>query len=354
MFNIYIKKMKLKNFLINLIREDLNNQNVLNENTQLINQILDKLNKYGKDNLSFDEKKYLSQYSNNNVDINLEKWLLSDDEDTFSYTGDKLLYDEFETDEDIFYNVDKLKRVISKHLGKTPFTNNADWGGGDVWNLKSDDNFKGTFFYLDDNELLILKRDMVDDEYEDEVIKTITTATELYTSLKDTIKSLKMESKSTYLNEEIGVNSNLWYHGGDSEISKFETVPPINRRGNVDGFYFTHFLDNAKNYGDLITVVKLKVNKPFILGKTVVSDEMVTAYEAELHNENKHLPIGGDWIKTKSEYFKEKSQMPYTGMSGDAQQRVYKVGGFDSVIDGHEIAVFDSNNIIILKTITNV
>ena len=73
-----------------------------------------------------------------------------------------------------------MKRVISKHLKKKPFTNDADWGGGYVWNLKTNDNFTGTFLYLGDDELVVLKRMLVDDEYNDEEIKKITNSGELY------------------------------------------------------------------------------------------------------------------------------------------------------------------------------
>ena len=152
----------------------------LNENEDNVNNILDKVNSGGRESLTPDEKTYLEQYSDNNINPDLEEWLFSDDESTFDLDGNKLSFDEFNESDDIFYNTSKLKRVISKHLKKKPFTNNADWGGGYVWNLKTNDNFTGTFLYLGDDELVVLKRTLVDDEYNDEEIKYITNSRELY------------------------------------------------------------------------------------------------------------------------------------------------------------------------------
>lgn len=177
--------MKPKN-IATTIHDYLKGQKIIKENLQLIDTILDKINRVGKVNLSFDERTYLKQYNDGKVDPELEKWLLSQDENTFDDNGNKLLFDEFETDEDLFYNLEKLKRVLTKHLNKNPFTNNADWGGGYVWAVKGDDNFTGTFFYLNDegDELTLLKRESVDDTYQDEVFKHITNPTELYDALR--------------------------------------------------------------------------------------------------------------------------------------------------------------------------
>jgi hypothetical protein len=173
----------LREIIKTSIREYLNEQRILKENINNIDQILDKINKYGQENLTFDERIYLKQYNNNNINTDLEKWLFSDDENTFDSNGKKLLFDEFLDNEDIFYNEEKLKRVISKNLNKVPFTNNSDWGGAYVWGINSNNNFIGTFLYLDDNELVVLKRTLIDDEYNDELIKNITNSKELYSFL---------------------------------------------------------------------------------------------------------------------------------------------------------------------------
>lgn len=154
-----------------------------------------------------------------------------------------------------------------------------------------------------------------------------------------------------YLNEQFDHNT-LYYHGSHSKIEKFQKMPPINLRGNVDGFYFTNNLNVAKAYGKEVTSVKLKVKNPFINGKSEVSEEMINQYKKELHNENPYLPLDGDWIESKCQYFKNYKQMSYTGLDGYAQQVIFKVGGYDSFIDGHEIAVFNSDDIIILNQIS--
>jgi hypothetical protein len=152
----------------------------VNENEENVNKLLDKVNQNGRESLTPDEKTYLEQYSDGDINPDLEEWLFSDDDNTFDLNGNKLLFDEFDEDDDIFYNTSKLKRIISNHLDKKPFTNNADWGGGYVWNLKKDDDFTGTFLYLGDDELVVLKRRLVGDEYNDEELKYITNSRELY------------------------------------------------------------------------------------------------------------------------------------------------------------------------------
>jgi hypothetical protein len=166
--------MKLRKIIETTIKE------FLNENEDNVNKILDKVYTDGRQSLTPDEKTYLEQYSDNNINPDLEEWLFSDDDNTFDFDGNKLFYDEFDEDDDIFYNKSKLKRVITKHLDKNPFTNDADWGGGYAWNLKTNDNFTGTFLYLGDDELVVIKRTLVGDKYNDEELKYITNSRELY------------------------------------------------------------------------------------------------------------------------------------------------------------------------------
>lgn len=163
----------------------------VNENEENVNKILDKVNQDGKESLTPDEKTYLEQYSDGDINPDLEEWLFSDDDNTFDENGNKLSFDEFEEDEDIFQNTSKLKRVISNHLDKKPFTNNADWGGGYVWNLKKDDDFTGIFLYLGDDELVVIKRRLVGDEYNDEELKYITNSRELYKFLLSLLRNKK-------------------------------------------------------------------------------------------------------------------------------------------------------------------
>jgi hypothetical protein len=177
--------MKLRKLIETTIKD------FVNENEENVNKILDKVNQDGRESLTPDEKTYLEQYSDNDIDSDLEEWLFSDDDNTFDSNGNKLSFDEFEDGDDIFYNTSKLKRVISNHLDKNPFSNNADWGGGYVWNLKKDDDFTGTFLYLGDDELVVLKRRLVGDEYNDEELKYITNSRELYKFLLSFIRNKK-------------------------------------------------------------------------------------------------------------------------------------------------------------------
>jgi hypothetical protein len=147
--------------------------------SELIDNILDKISRDGQRSLSFDERTYLDQYNKDSVDKGLEDWLLSDNEDTFDLDGNKLLYSEFEDDEDIFYNNEKLIRFISKKLGKKPFTDNANWGGGLVWSLGNSSNYEGRFLYLGDDEFVLLKRTQQGDEYQDVVIRNISSTSDL-------------------------------------------------------------------------------------------------------------------------------------------------------------------------------
>jgi hypothetical protein len=147
----------------------------------LTNKILDKINKVGLINLSYDERIYLKQLDRNAINPELENWLNSDEWYTYDNNGNKLLFDEFEENEDIFNNYVKLKRVISKILNKKPFTNNADWGGADVWGLRTNDNFTGLFIYLgEDDNLLLLKINInKDEDYENDIKEIITDNNEL-------------------------------------------------------------------------------------------------------------------------------------------------------------------------------
>lgn len=153
---------------------------LLVENNSLIDLLLDKINRSGKSSLTPDERKYLSQHSNDEVDQGLEKWLLSDDENTFDDEGNKLQYDEFDFDEYILNNKSKLKRIINKFLGK-PFTNNADWGGYLVWSI-GDDEFEGLFLIINDDSdsVELLERKFIDDEYEDNILMSAINGREFY------------------------------------------------------------------------------------------------------------------------------------------------------------------------------
>lgn len=164
-------------------------------------------------------------------------------------------------------------------------------------------------------------------------------------NLRKKIKEIVLE----YLMEQYNTQNDLYYHGSKSHIYNFTKSDPINRIGNVEGFYFTKNINIAKTYGDKITVVKLKILKPFILGKTPVSDKMISIFSNELYTQNPQIELDSDWVNDKSQYFKEKKRIPFTNMDGNSQQKIFKSEGYDSVIDGHEICVFDSYNIVVMQ-----
>jgi len=149
----------------------------------------------------------------------------------------------------------------------------------------------------------------------------------------------------------IGGEDNIYYHGGDSEITKFSyDVEKKNRIGNVAGFYFTDIKHVALGYGKVLTQVKLHIKKPFIFGVTEPNIEMGMQFRKELISENPHIDKYSEWFDDKVQKMFQYKKLPYTDMNGMAEQRVYKAGGFDSIKDGHEIAVFDSNNIEIISS----
>lgn len=153
--------------------------------TTLTNDLLDKINRDGINSLTQDERKYLDTQ-----DSDLGRWLMSDDDRTFDYDdtsygyGKKLKYDEFEFDEDVLWNREKLIRVINKMLPKTkshPKSHGADWYGK-VWFLKEVSPNIGIYLHLGDDELEVIQRSTIidEDEVEDEILETITTGRELY------------------------------------------------------------------------------------------------------------------------------------------------------------------------------
>jgi hypothetical protein len=162
----------------NIIREIL--KEIKDSKSQeLVNKLLDKVSDSGSsDILTSDERVYLSQYSNNKIDKNLENWLLATTPDTFDADGaTKLKYDEFDMSENIFKNSEKLIRIISNKLGFEPYTNDNEWDNAFVWNLKNK-NLKtiGIFLHYNNDksnpELSILKRSVNPDhigkwQYED-------------------------------------------------------------------------------------------------------------------------------------------------------------------------------------------
>jgi hypothetical protein len=143
----------------------------------------------------------------------------------------------------------------------------------------------------------------------------------------------------------------VYYHGGDSEITNFSyDVEKKNRTNNVAGFYFTDRKDKALAHGNVLTQANLNIKNPFILGVSEPNIEMAMQFKKELVLDNPHIDKYDDWFDEKIQSMFQYGRLPFTGMDGMAEQRVYKAGGFDSVKDGDEIAVFDSKNINIISS----
>jgi hypothetical protein len=152
---------------------------LLLENKSLVDSILDKINRDGISSLTSDEKNYLKQLKNDEVDKGLEKWLLDDSDNTFDDEGNKLQYDEFDDDEYLFNNKGKLKRIITNFLGE-PFTNNSDWGGYFVWAI-GDNELEGLFLIInnDDETVELIDRKVIDD-YDDDILMSAINGRQFY------------------------------------------------------------------------------------------------------------------------------------------------------------------------------
>jgi hypothetical protein len=149
---------------------------------ELIDKILEKINRHGINNLSIDETIVLKQHSTGNIDTELFDWILSEEEDTYDYCGKKLLFSEFEEGEDIFCNFKKMIRVLSNHFGiKNHYSGSADWGSANVWTINGD-KYYGLFIYYnkDEDDLCLLKRtfdESKDENINEEIIKATDSTT---------------------------------------------------------------------------------------------------------------------------------------------------------------------------------
>ncbi len=168
--------MDLKKIIKQIIKEEFNN------NDTLLNKLLDKINKEGKSALTTDEHEYLKQYNNNNIDKALENWLLDDSEDTINpNTNEKLMFNEFDFDEEVFYIKSKLKRIIKNHFGNPTFSPGADFDGY-AWKTK----YKNVYLFLGDDNLYLIKRLYNEDgDVEDnDILETIISGKDFYKAVK--------------------------------------------------------------------------------------------------------------------------------------------------------------------------
>lgn len=155
----------------------------------------------------------------------------------------------------------------------------------------------------------------------------------------------KQVNEKESLNETINYfNNKPYYHGGDEIINKFTKTEPKNRISNIEGFYFTDNINIAKKYGNKITTVYLTIQNPFYIHKTIPNEKILEKYKELLIKENPN--VGIEWIDEKVEFFIKNKIIYPTGMTGENLKNCFIAGGYDSVIDGFEICVFNENNII--------
>ncbi len=127
-----------------------------------------------------------------------------------------------------------------------------------------------------------------------------------------------------------------------------------NRSANVTGFYFTPDKLRADGYtkdwrtgetpeGAAVMPAYLSIQNPFYRGRTRPNAEMLKAYRDELIIANPRLAADESWLNQKVAQMRQVGYASPTSLNddGDAQQRIYRAGGFDGVINGREIVVFD-------------
>jgi hypothetical protein len=140
------------------------------------------------------------------------------------------------------------------------------------------------------------------------------------------------------------------YHGTDQNIDSFnETVESKNNRGNIKGFFFSTSKSMAEGYGPNVVFAYLKMENPFVVGKTDIPQEMLDEYRAQLIKTNRHLDAQSDanWFDRKVADLRSNKKVSGTALNGNgsAHQATVKAGGFDGIIDGHEHAVFEPTQI---------
>lgn len=140
------------------------------------------------------------------------------------------------------------------------------------------------------------------------------------------------------------------YHGTNEDIDAFsETGESKNNRGNIKGFFFSTSKSMAGGYGPNTVSAYLKMEKPFVVGKTEIPQEMLDEYRVQLIKTNRQLDAQSDanWFDRKVADLRSNKKVSGTALNGNgsAHQATVKAGGFDGIIDGHEHAVFEPTQI---------
>jgi hypothetical protein len=153
-------------------------------------------------------------------------------------------------------------------------------------------------------------------------------------------------------------NPMVVYHGTPSfEGYAFKPFESINRRGNIDGYYFTTDSNDASEYAGLdegaeVIPAYLSIQNPYIPEKSPVTKAMRDQYFKEMVEANDDMSDerARDYAQSKMYYLTERG-LPLSnaiGSNGAAFQRIIKAGGYDGYQDGigsrHWVA-FEPNQI---------
>lgn len=151
----------------------INEYNDFKKSQQVLNFILDKMNKVGKNGLTPDENRFLEDYNKGIYNKKLGEWIL---EDHGELLFDEIIYNE----DDIFYDEKRLIRSIEKIIDKKltyDFKN-----GFAVGPYISNDSY---YLVVDTESKVVALIDIKDKENE---IMTAKTGEEFYKLIKEFIK----------------------------------------------------------------------------------------------------------------------------------------------------------------------
>lgn len=169
---------------------------------EIIDKILDKINRYGTESLSSDEWSILQSHGSKANIEDLMDWVSDESDDTFDQDGEKLPFFYFNDDEvRPFDNEKRVINIISYNLNAKPIpTNQADWGDSVVWKIKKENDENGGIYLvydLDESAVYLIKR--ISDYYEgvhnDTVMNRASNVKE-YKNLINKAKSMKMMNEN--------------------------------------------------------------------------------------------------------------------------------------------------------------
>lgn len=208
----------------------------------ILNIILDKINKEGEDSLTFDERIFLKQHGEGSVNPELVDWLL-DEDDSYDNFGDKLQYYVFNRDElNPYQNIERTVNIINYNMGfDGEEHSDSDWGDSYVWLLKGDES-SGIFLVYDVEtpEIAIVKRTVDDDMgvYNNTDMETSRTVKTFY-GLIENAKKIKnnMENNKKSRIYEMIMKENNMFGKNNQHIVFFKDGKPFGAYENMLSTY---------------------------------------------------------------------------------------------------------------------